>query len=97
MFFNRTPNPQNVALDEAIARIMQEMTEKPVDSEEYEACSEQLIKLMKLKKELNPSWRPSPDALVGVAGSLVSILVILNFERFHVITSKAMSFVRMVK
>lgn len=97
MFFNRTPNPHHVALDEAIARVMNEMSKKPVDSEDYEASSEQLIKLMKLKKEVNPSWRPSPDALLGAAGSVLSILVILNFERAHAITTKAMSFVRMVK
>lgn len=91
--FNFNKKPLDSALDEAIASILTTMNCLDEVSEEYAAASDQLVKLMKLKKELNPSWRPSPDALIGVAGSLLSIVLILKYEKLDIITSKALSFV----
>lgn len=91
--FNFDPKPHNTAMDEAISSILITMNGLDESSEEYAAASDQLVKLMKLKKELNPSWRPSPDALIGVIGSLASILLILKYEKLDIITSKALSFV----
>lgn len=90
---NFDKKPHDSALDEAISSILTTMNGLDEATEEYAAASDQLVKLMKLKKELNPSWRPSPDALIGVAGSLVSILLILKYEKLDIITSKALSFV----
>lgn len=42
---------------------------------------------------LKPSWKVTPDTLLIVGGNLVGILAILNFERFDIVRSKALSFV----
>lgn len=39
------------------------------------------------------SWKPSPDAVVAAAGSVLGILAILHYEKASAITSKALSFV----
>lgn len=39
------------------------------------------------------SWKPSPDAIVSAAASVLAILAILQHEKFNVITSKAIGFV----
>lgn len=91
--FNFNKTPHDFALDAAISDVMIEMNGLTADSEEYSAAADQLIKLMKLKRELNPSWRPSPDALVGAAGSVLGIVLILHYEKLGIITSKALAFV----
>jgi hypothetical protein len=44
-------------------------------------------------KELNTPKRVSKDTLVLVAGNLLGIVVILGYEKAHVVTSRAMNFV----
>ncbi len=95
--FNFDKKPHEVALDESISDTFKTLNGLDEDSEEYDKASDQLVKLMKLKKELNPSWRPSPDALVGALGSVLGILLILNFEKMNVISSKALAFVSKIK
>lgn len=95
--FNFTKKSHDTALEEAISSILTEMSGLNADSEEYSDAADQLVKLMKLKKEINPSWRPSPDALVGAAGSILGIILILHFEKLGAITSKALSFVGKMK
>lgn len=95
--FNFDQKPQNVALDEAISDILKELNGLNADDPRYAAASDQLVKLMKLKKEINPSWRPSPDALVGAIGSVLGIVLILHYEKLGVITSKALGFVGKMK
>lgn len=43
------------------------------------------------------SWKPSPDAVVGAAASVVGILFVLHFEKLGVVTSKALGFVGKLK
>lgn len=92
--FNFDNLSQDDALDKVIDDVLSDLRDRfTSDSEEYSDATDNLIKLMKLKKEINPSWRPSPDALVGAIGSISGILLILNFEKLGVITSKALTFV----
>lgn len=62
------------------------------DTDEYPKMVEQLTKLHKLKESETPK-RLSPDVVATVAGNLAGILLILQYERANVITSKALSFV----
>jgi hypothetical protein len=49
-------------------------------------------------QEMRRSWKPSPDAVVGAAASVVGILLVLHYEKLGVVTSKALGFVgRMTK
>lgn len=95
--FNFIPKPHDVALDAAISDVLVTLNSLDESSEEYNVASDQLVKLMKLKNEVTHSWRPSPDALVGAAGSILSVILILHYEKLGVITSKAVSFVSKMK
>ena len=93
MFKPKPPPPELVKLNEAITEIYAELAGFEAHQEEYDAATDQLVKLIKLKKEMVPSNRVSPDTLATVASSLLGIAMILSYERANVITSKAMSFV----
>lgn len=49
------------------------------------------------EKEKENSWKPSPDAVVGAAASVLGILLVLNYEKLNVITSKAVGFIGKLK
>jgi hypothetical protein len=42
---------------------------------------------------LQSDWKISPDTVVIVASNLLGILIILNFEKLDVISTKALGFV----
>jgi len=44
-------------------------------------------------QEKTRSWKPSPDAIIGGAVSLIGILAILHHEKLNVVSSKALGFV----
>lgn len=46
-----------------------------------------------VEKEQLKSWKPSPDAIVGAAASVLGILCVLHYEKVGVITSKALGFI----
>lgn len=89
----REPTP----LDQAIDSVLIDMNSVNSDSKEYASMADQLVKLMKLKKDVAPSWRPSADTLALVVGNLAGILLILNFERAGVVASRAVGFVLKLK
>ena len=92
MFINKTPR-ETTQLDETIDDLFQELAGFSANEEGYAKASDQLVKLIKLKKEIEPSWRVSPDTLALIGANLLGILLILNFERAGVVASKALSFV----
>lgn len=91
--FNKTPDPQLVALDKAITAVYSDMEGFTSDTDEYDKMTDQLNKLLKLREELTSGRKVSPDALAGVLANLVGIAMILHHEKVHVITSKALGFV----
>jgi len=98
--FNFNKQSQIDALDEAIDDLLRDLKGGGGNTHEQEShtvATENLIKLMKLKMELKPSWRPSPDVLVTAIGSVASVVLMLHFEKLGVITSKAISFVMKAK
>jgi hypothetical protein len=95
--FLKTASDDKSELDKAIDSVLIDMNSVTSDSEEYAAMADQLVKLMKLKKEIDPSWRPSADTLAIIASNLFGILLILNFERAGVVASKALGFITKLK
>lgn len=96
MLNKKTPR-EMTKLDEAIDDLFRELQGVNGDDEEYDKMTTQLVKLIKLKKETEPSWRVSPDTLALIGANLLGILLILNFERAGVVASKALSFVGKLK
>lgn len=81
-------------LEIEIARLLKVLSgmEDPSD-EKYSKVADQVVKLQKLQIETDSKKRVSPDAMTAAATNLAGILLILNFEHAHVMTSKALGFV----
>lgn len=94
--FNKTPaTPTPLELE--IKDLFEDLKCVTPETKEYDAVSNQLVKLVKLQKESVPSWMPSADVLATCAANLLGILLILNFERVGVVASKALGFVAKLK
>jgi hypothetical protein len=83
----------DAALDLVISSILTDLNSMNADEEKYSAAADELVKLMKLKKEVNPSWMPSPDAILAAGATIITALLVLNYEKIGVVTSKAFAFV----
>lgn len=77
-------------LERVIDDILTRMSTTSADSKEYAAMSDRLVQLYELKK-YDASRRVSPDTLVIVAGNLLGILMIVNYEKMNVMSSKALN------
>jgi hypothetical protein len=90
--FNRT-DPTDALLEENIERVLQDMKGEEPESDKYAAMADQLTKLYAIKNE-NRSRRVSPDTWATVAANLFGIGIIVGHERTHIVTSKAIGFIR---
>lgn len=89
--FKRTTNPNEAKLNSAITRTHISMVASETDSDEYQRLLTQLERLQALKPE-KASRQVSTDAIVGAVANLIGILIIVNYERENVMTTKAMNF-----
>lgn len=88
--FRKTQTPTGI--DSAIEDILSEMKGFTAETDEYATMIDQLCKLHAMKVAEKPS-NVNPDTLALIVGNIFGIVLILEFERMNVITSKAMSFV----
>jgi hypothetical protein len=79
-------------LEIEITRLFDKLQAFQPETDQYDKVTEQIAKLYKLK-EIDSKKRVSSDVMFGAASNLAGILLILNFEHAHVMTSKAISFV----
>lgn len=79
-------------LDAEIQATLVKMKDLEKTDEKYGKLLEHVTKLHKLKAEETPK-KVNPDTVLIVSANIVGILAILNYERLHPITSKAMNFV----
>ena len=89
MFGWRKTDP---ALEEAITECLAEMKGCNADSEEYALLLTSLERLHELRAEKGHK-HVSKDTLATVAGNLLGILIIVSYERGHVMVSKAKDYV----
>lgn len=89
--FPKKAAEEKTALDLAIDELLSEMVSVDGGSEEYTVMANNLVKLHSLKPQAK---RVSADTKAAIAGNLVGILLIVTHERTHVITTKALSFIR---
>lgn len=92
MFTNK-PDSNDQLLNETIDRVMLDMKTEDPNSEKFAVMTDQLVKLYALKNE-NRSRRISPDTLATIAANLLGIGIIVGHERTHIVTSKALTFIR---
>lgn len=87
------PNPEASSLQDQINAVLSRMKSFDAEDAEYEKLLAQLERLYKLQNHNPSGFRPSADAVLTVAGSVIGILLIINHEKLNVISSKAMSFI----
>lgn len=82
------------ALEEEIHRVLALMAgiDDPTD-EEYQKLNEILVSLHKLNESETSHKRVSRDQILAAAVHLAGIVAIINYERIHVVTTKAGSMV----
>lgn len=89
---NKTPDPIDLVIIQALSDMQSLSPETP----EYAKALSAVSTLTKLK-EHNAPKTVSPDVLITAGANLAGILLILHYERVHVVASKALSFVMKLK
>jgi hypothetical protein len=84
----KTPN----RLDEEIDRALTKLSTLEVDSSEYEKLLARVTKLHDMKANQKPTG-VSKDAALAAATNLAGIFLVINYERIHVISTKALGMV----
>lgn len=82
--------PQN-ELDEEVKRVVNQMKDMDVDSESYRKSVDNLKVLCEARGVKSHS-QISTDVIVTALTNIIGILLVLNYEKANVITSKAISF-----
>ena len=90
--FKKTP-ADPTALDLAIHDLYEALEEYKPTEDEYAKIADQLVKLENLRKDNSPD-KISADTLAAIAGNIVGLGMILHFEKFGVVTTKALGFIR---
>lgn len=83
--------PETTHLDEVIDNVRSQMVQFDAHSEEHITMTKQLDSLYKMKA--SSQNRVSADNLVVAGVNISGILLILHYERLHVVTSKALGFI----
>jgi hypothetical protein len=78
--------------DALINQLLLDMQVAGPDSEEYPKMMKHLENLRNWRVEEQSTARVSPDKLAEIAGGLLTVLIIVGYERTNVITTKALSF-----
>lgn len=88
----KTPK-EPTELDKTITKVHDEIMKLDSTSDEFAKAANQLDKLYKMKTYKKESSVKS-ETLVAAGVNLAGIVLILGFERAHVLSSKALGFVR---
>lgn len=95
MIFGKKPT-EPTQLEKEISRVIEYISDAPPDSDEYKAAVKQLKELHAMLEAERP--KPlDPNNVLLVAANLTGIVLIVGHERAHVITSKAVGFVRTLR
>jgi hypothetical protein len=89
MFTKKTAPLDYLAQD--IRNMHLDMGRHATDSDEYKLLLDRLVTLYSLKED-NSRSKLSGDVKATIAANLVGIVMLMNHERAHVITTKALSF-----
>lgn len=80
------------SLEREIERLFELLSNTDPSDPRYAKISDEVKKLYPLK-ETDSKRRLSPDVMVSAATNLAGILLVLQYEHVHVMTSKAFSLV----
>lgn len=77
-------------LEDAVNRLVHNLNNHEIGSEEYQKSLDALTKLHKMKVEEKPA-SVSKDTLVIVAANLIGLVMVIKHEHVNVITTRAFS------
>jgi hypothetical protein len=83
-------------LEKEIERVIEYMSDCPPDSDEYKKTVRNLSELHERLMAQKPKPMSS-DAILTVVANLSGILLIVAYEQKHVVTSKAVGFIRTLR
>lgn len=95
-----TSTVEPTTLDDVINEALAQLKNYPAHSDEYAQIVKQVEKLIALKpkpEKAKQKQSVSLETLLPVLGNLAGIGLILQHERLHVVTSKALGFVTKTK
>ena len=75
-------------LDVEIERLIANLAEKEIDTEEYTATHKKLNMLLESRQHLNPI---NMNTVLLVAANIFGIGLVLSYEKLNIVTSKAFS------
>jgi hypothetical protein len=88
-------NPNDALLEETITNVLNALKGEEPETDKYAQMSTQLERLYTIRNETR-SRRVSPDTLATISANLLGIGIIVGHERTHIVTSKALGFVRKI-
>jgi len=92
--FHRKPKPTSIEEVE-YKRLYEELSFYEPYQKKYARIMDQLERHKKLQGTYRPEKKSvSPETWATIGANLISIFAILSYEQAHMITSKALSFVR---
>lgn len=98
MFFEKKPAPKyEKMIEQDLEHVLLLLPKYPPDTEEYAkilTASERLHEMMPKQPRPQPVSR---DTMLQIGANLLGILLIIKHEEVHVITSKALSFIRLAR
>ena len=71
-------------------KVFAKMSEEGITPQDWEALNR---KYQAYSDMMKPSWTITPDTILVAATNLLGIVLVLNFEKFDIIRSKAIAFV----
>lgn len=86
--FSKKPKTET-NIQELIDSVQSHLFALDADSGEYDEVLKQLERLYKLQTHSREGRTISPDTMFVVLGNLAGIVLILNYERLGIVTSKA--------
>jgi len=75
-------------IDQEIERHVEYLRMLPLNSDEYEETLKRLTELHRIKAR-SRKFNVSQDVIFGAVANILGIIVIMNYERLHVISTKA--------
>jgi hypothetical protein len=84
---------QQKPFDKEVDRILGLMSEMDPSHDDYTRTAESLKTVCEARAK-KPGFPVDPEVLITATVNLIGIMLILQHERLHVVTSRAISFVR---
>lgn len=95
MIFGKKPS-EPTQLEKEIERVIAYISTLQPDSDEYKLVNKQLKELHAMQEAEKPK-QLDPNNILLASANIAGIVLIVGHERAHVITSKAVGFVRTLR